>query len=172
MDVTTLLILIVIFVIIASIANMIHELKYKIVFYMVIALASLTIMNIYLAITYYISLRDDPGIQGPQGNTGPQGVVGAPGHCTYSDTCGIQDARNLILTSANQLYNISTQCLDTPTLTTCLNQSTLDQATPINAQINLLEQIAYTTTMAKTDFMNKINICLQDSEQCTEDVQF
>uniref|UniRef100_A0A6C0HNC2 Uncharacterized protein n=1 Tax=viral metagenome TaxID=1070528 RepID=A0A6C0HNC2_9ZZZZ len=172
MDITTLLILIVIFVIIASIANMIHEMKYKLVFYMVIALASLTIMNIYLAITYYISLRDDPGIQGPQGNVGPQGITGAPGHCTYSDSCGIPDARNLILTTANRMYNIAIPCIDSPSISTCGNQSTLDQATPINAQINLLEQIAYTTTMAQTDFMSKINLCLQDPQNCSEDVQF
>ena len=172
MDVTTLLILIIIFVIIVSISLMINEMKYKIAYYMVIALAALTIMNIYLAITYYISLRDTPGVQGAQGNSGPKGVAGAPGHCTYSDKCGIPDARNLILTTANQMYNIPTTCLDTPSISTCGNQSTLDQATPINAQINILEQIAYSTTMAQTDFMSKLNLCLQDPQNCTEDVQF
>lgn len=172
MDLTTFLILTIIFLIVQSIAFMIPELKYRIAYFMVVGLAALTIMNIYLAITYYIALRNDSGIQGPQGDKGPQGVQGASGKCSYSDKCGIPDARNLILNTANKMYNIPTTCLDKPNIDNCGNQATLDQATPINTQINLLEQIAYKTKMAQSDFMNKINQCLQDSQNCTEDVQF
>ena len=37
----------------------------------------------------------------------------------------------------------------------------LEQAIPINKQINMLEKIAYSTKMSETDFMNKLNVCLK-----------
>ena len=51
-------------------------------------------------------------------------------------------------------------------------QSTLDLATPINSQINMLEQIAYSTSMSQSDFTSKLSVCLQDPENCNEDTEF
>jgi hypothetical protein len=173
MDLSTFLILVIFFILILSISMMIEDMKYRLAFYMVCALGFLTLLNIYLGISYYISLRNDAGVQGPQGDKGPQGVQGPPGNCSYSSSCSIPDARNLILTAANKLYGINTQCLDTPSLSNCNNnQAILDQARPINSTIGMLEQIAYQTTMSRTDFQNKLNVCLQDPDNCTEDVNF
>ena len=173
MEVSTFLILAILFIIIISMSLMIEDSKYRLAFYLVCGLGFLTILNMYLGITYYISLRNDSGIQGPQGEKGPQGVKGPSGECTYSSSCGIPDARTLILNSANKLYGINTQCLDTPTLSNCNNnQALLDQALPIHNTIGMLEQVAYQTTMSRTDFENKLNVCLQDPDNCTQDVNF
>jgi hypothetical protein len=151
---------------------MIPEVKYKIAYYMILVLLFLSVLNIYLSVVYYIQLRNDPGIPGPQGSKGPLGAKGTPGKCSFSEKCGITDARNLILNTAHQMYDISQDCIDKPSLTTCKDQNTLDEAMPINAQINMLEKIAYSTTMSQTDFANKLKVCLQDSNDCMDPTDF
>ena len=148
---------------------MIQDMKYRICYYMILALLFLATLNIYLSIVYYIQLRNDAGQIGAQGAKGPQGSMGPSGKCSFEKTCSITDARTKILGIANTMYDIPIKCLDTPTLANCSNnQDTLDQAVPINAQINMLEKIAYSTTMGETDFMSKLKVCLQDSNSCME----
>jgi len=43
---------------------------------------------------------------------------------------------------------------------------------PINAQVNMLEKIAYSTTMSQKDFENKLKVCLQDSNNCMDPTDF
>ncbi len=172
MDLSTFLILLIFALLFISIGFMIPETKYKIAYFMIIMLLGLTVLNVYLSVVYYIQLRNDPGIPGPQGPKGPQGAKGAPGKCSFAEKCGIQDARNKILGVAHEMYGISQNCLDKPSLATCGNQNTLEEAMPINNQINMLEKIAYSTTMAQDDFMNKIKVCIQDSNQCMDATDF
>jgi len=172
MNLTVFLILTVIIVIIIVGGFLIEENRDRLCYYGCVGLGCFVIMNIYLSITSYVSLRNDSGVQGPQGDKGPQGVIGQPGKCTYADQCGIPNARTLILNTASQMYGIPDTCLDTPTLETCGSQQILDEATPINTQINMLEQIAYSTTMAQTDFTEKLNVCLQDSNSCMDPTDF
>jgi hypothetical protein len=70
------------------------------------------------------------------------------------------------------MFNIPQACLDKPSLASCGNQDTLDEAMPVNAQVNMLEQIAYSTTMSEKDFMNKLQVCMQDSNQCMDPTDF
>jgi len=173
MELSTFLILLIIALILISIGFMIPEVKYKIAYFMVICLLGLSILNIYLSIVYYIKLRNDPGIPGEMGKKGPSGVKGLPGKCSFTETCGIDDPRPKILTVANEMYDISTTCLDTPSLENCNdNQDTLENAMPINAQINMLEKIAYSTKMSETDFFDKVNVCIQDSNSCMDPTNF
>lgn len=172
MDLSTFLILLIFAVIFISIGFMIPDTKYKIAYYMILMLLFLSVLNIYLSVVYYIQLRNDPGIPGPQGSKGPQGAKGAPGKCSFSEKCGIKDARNVILNTANQMYNIPQGCLDKPSLATCKDQNTLDEAMPINAQVNMLEKIAYSTTMSQKDFESKLKVCLQDSNDCMDPTDF
>jgi hypothetical protein len=151
---------------------MIPETKYKIAYYMILMLLFLSVLNIYLSVVYYIQLRNDPGIHGPQGSKGVKGSKGAPGKCSFTEKCGINNARQIILDTANSMYNIPQNCLDKPNLTTCKDQDTLDEAMPINAQVNMLEKIAYSTTMSQKDFENKLKVCLQDSNQCMDPTDF
>lgn len=174
MDLTTLLIILIIFIIFFSISFMIQDMKYRISYYMILALLFLAALNIYLSIVYYIQLRNTPGIPGVQGDKGPVGAKGASGKCSFSSSsCKILDARTKILNIANQMYDIPVKCLDNPSLSSCgKSQDTYDQAQPINNQINMLEQIAYSTTMDESDFMNKISVCLNDSNECNDPATF
>ncbi len=152
---------------------MIEDIKYRVSYYMILALLFLATLNIYLSIVYYIQLRNTPGVQGQIGKKGPKGVQGSPGICSFSEKCGIEDARNMIIGVANDMYKINTTCLDIPTLGNCENnQDLLDQARPINAQINMLEKIAFSTTMSQEDFKKKLNVCLTDSNSCMDPTDF
>ena len=186
MELSTFLILLIIALIFISIGFMIPEVKFKIAYFMIIMLLGLTILNVYLSIVYYIQLRNDPGKPGPQGSKGVQGAKGAPGtsslqelqntapgKCSFAEKCGIPDARTKIINVAQEMYNINTECLDNPTLETCGGkQDTLDEALPINKQINMLEQIAYSSTMEEKQFLNKIRVCVQDSNRCMDPTDF
>ena len=152
---------------------MIPEVKYKIAYFMIVCLLGLSVLNIYLAVVYYIQLRNDPGVPGQQGPKGPKGAKGAPGKCSYAKQCGIPNARGIILDTAIQMYNdIPRECLDKPSSKTCGDQNTLEEAMPINNQINMLEKIAYSSTMSEDDFKAKLNVCLQDSNQCMDPTDF
>jgi hypothetical protein len=172
MELSTFLILLIFAVIFISIGFMIPETKYKIAYFMILMLLCLSILNIYLSVVYYIQLRNDPGIPGEQGSKGVRGAKGSPGKCSFSEKCGIQNARTIILNTANQMYDIPQDCLDKPSLTTCKDQNTLDEAMPINKQINMLEKIAYSTTMSQKDFESKLKVCLQDSNDCMDPTNF
>ena len=152
---------------------MIPEVKYKIAYFMIICLLGLSVLNIYLSIVYYIKLRNEPGIPGDMGKKGPRGVKGLPGKCSFTESCGVDEPRKKIINVANTMYDISKECLDNPSLENCNdNQDTLEQAMPINTQINMLEKIAYSTTMSEKDFLKKLNVCLQDSNSCMDPTNF
>ena len=174
-NLTTIFILLILFIIFFGISFMIQDFKYRVCYYMVLALLFLASLNIYLSVVYYIQLRNTPGIQGPIGNKGPQGMTGSTGKCNFSQTCGIQAPRqNIIIPAAMTMYpDIPRNCLDTPTLSNCNNdQNILDQAIPVNDQINMLEQIAQSSSMTENDFKEKINVCITDSNSCMDPTDF
>lgn len=173
MDLSTFLILLMISLIFISIGFMIPETKYKIAYFMIVMLLGLTVLNVYLSIIYYIQLRNDPGIPGPQGAKGPQGARGAPGKCSFSEKCGIQNARKSILDATVEMYpDIPRDCMDKPSLQSCGNQDILEMAMPVNTQINMLEKIAYSTSMSEKDFLDKIKVCINDTNQCMDPTEF
>jgi hypothetical protein len=172
MELTTFLILLIIFILAMVIGFSIKDTKMRVSYYAIVALLTLSILCTYTTIVYYIQLRNQPGIPGDMGNKGIQGSKGISGKCTFTDTCKIEDVRNKILNVANEMYGIPNKCLDTPTLKTCSDQNTLEEAIPINKQVDMLEKIAYSTTMAEQDFMNKLQVCLQDSNSCMDPTDF
>jgi hypothetical protein len=172
MELTTFLILLIIFIIAFSISFFIEDMKYRISYYMILCLMFLAVLNIYLSIVYYIELRNNPGIPGPQGDKGPKGVKGNPGKCSFTETCKIEDARKKILNVAHSMYEIPEKCLDKPSISSCGTQDILEQATPINAQIDMLEKIAYSSNVSEKDFMDKLKVCLKDSGSCMDPTDF
>ena len=172
MEISTFLILLIIVLILISIGFLIPESIYKVAYFMIVCLLGLTVLNVYMSIIYYIQLRNDPGVPGVIGKKGPNGVKGLPGKCSFTETCEIKDARNKIIEVANTMYNIPAPCIDNPSLSICKDQDTLEQAIPINQQINMLEKIAYSTTMSEKDFMTKISVCLEDSDACMDPTDF
>jgi hypothetical protein len=97
-------------------------------------------LNIYLSIVYYIKLRNDSGVIGSVGPKGPSGIKGSPGKCSFESKCGIDNPRQKILNIANTMYNIPQVCLDKPSLKNCKDQDTLENAMPINKQIDMLKE--------------------------------
>jgi len=172
MELSTFLILLIFAIIFISIGFMINDTKYRIAYYMVVGLLCLCILNIYLSVVYYIQLRNDVGIIGPQGKKGLKGPKGPSGKCSFSEKCGIENPRRIILNTAEQMYGISKQCLDSPDIKNCQDQDTLEEANLISSQINMLEKIAYSTTMSQKDFEKKLKICLQDPNNCMDPTDF
>jgi hypothetical protein len=162
MELSTVLIIILIYLTCITVSLFIDEMKLRLAFYMLVALGTLCFLNIYLTITYYIKLRNDPGVPGKQGTKGPKGVKGDPGKCSYSTSCGIQDARGKILNTASTMFDIEKVCLNEPSLKTCKDKETLDMANPVYDQINMLEKIAKSTTLSEEDFNRKIKKALSD----------
>ena len=174
-NLATIFIFLIIFIIFFGISFMIQDFKYRVCYYMILALLFLASLNIYLSIVYYIQLRNTPGVQGPIGEKGPKGMTGSTGKCNFSQTCGIQKPRERIIIPAAELMypNIPKNCLDNPTLANCNSDQTIvDQAQPINAQINMLEQIAQGSSMTEIDFQNKINVCITDTNSCMDPTDF
>lgn len=109
------------------------------------------------------------GIAGPMGSKGVRGPRGEPGKCTFSNTCGIENAREKIIDIAEDMYEISKSCLENPSIKYCDNDDIVAKAVMVNKQINVLEDMAAKTTMAEKDFMDKLNICLSDPSACNID---
>ena len=68
------------------ISMFIEEKRLRLAFYLIVALATLCFINLYLTFTYYIKLRNEPGIPGPQGPKGDKGPKGDAG-----DEGGVSD---------------------------------------------------------------------------------
>ena len=163
MELTTVLIIVLVYLTCITISLFIEEMKLRLAFYLLVGLGTLCFINIYLTITYYIKLRNDPGVPGVQGPKGPRGVRGDPGKCSYSSSCGIQNARGKILNIAKNVYDIDTKCLDNPSLKTCSDKDTMDKANPVSDQIDMLEQIAKTSTMSEEEFIRKIRSSFRET---------
>ena len=125
-----------------------------------------------ISVVYYIQLRNNPGVQGPIGSKGPLGMTGSSGKCNFSESCNITNGAIQIPKIASEMYEIPVACLNNPTITTCKDQDTLDQARPISEQIKMLESIASSTSMTETDFYDKVKVCLTDSNSCMDSTDF
>ena len=100
LSLVTIFLILIIFIIFFGISFMIQDIKYRVCYYMILALLFLASLNIYLSIVYYIQLRNTPGIPGPIGEKGPKGMTGSTGKCSFSQKCGIQEPRQKIIIPA------------------------------------------------------------------------
>ena len=91
------ILLIVIFIITLLFSFTIEVSTLKICYWLVVFLLGLTIFNIILSVSYYIKLRNDPGVKGPRGPPGRQGPRGIPGTCSISDECNKDYCRTKIV---------------------------------------------------------------------------
>tara|TARA_B100000242_G_scaffold208459_1_gene151389 strand:+ start:331 stop:873 length:543 start_codon:yes stop_codon:yes gene_type:complete len=83
--------------ILVGISFMIKDKNLKISYILIVGLAIFTLFNVYMTIKYYNKLRNTVGEPGPQGPKGPKGPQGEPGNCTFSEKCGIDDAKNRVI---------------------------------------------------------------------------
>ena len=88
--------LIIIFIAII-ISQFLIEAKLQPVFWMIALLLFVCYANIYMAIYYYVKLRNNPGIQGRRGNPGLKGSTGSQGVCIIDTGCdALQNCNELI----------------------------------------------------------------------------
>ena len=85
------------FVVLVGISFMIKDKNLKISYMMIVTLGLFTLFNISMTIKFYTKLRNAVGKQGPEGPKGHYGSQGEPGMCTFSEKCGIDDAKNQVI---------------------------------------------------------------------------
>jgi hypothetical protein len=159
MDLTTLLILIVIYLVLIVISMFIEDKTYKLYYFLIVALATLTFLNVYLSIVYYIKLRNEPGIPGPRGPKGEKGPGGGKGKCVISESCGFtsEEANKLLYSIAASKFDSTTGCVKSPSLKTCKGgASEVERILPVNKQIAMLEKMANNGQFTKQEFEAKV----------------
>lgn len=88
-----------IFFVLAAIvvSQFIKGVKVKIMYWMIIFLLFIVVLNIYMTTKYYIKLRNEPGRKGERGPPGKEGQKGASGVCVLNTKCmEVYDCKNLI----------------------------------------------------------------------------
>lgn len=157
MNTVSLLIIMFIFVIFMVISLFIADFHLRLAYWFIVALGTLSVINMYLSITYYIRLRNDPGEPGKKGPKGEKGPRGDIGTCTFSEKCGITDCKEKIYSLAETYYDdISRDCLETPNIQMCNDHETLNKARPINSVLESLVEECNNATVHEAEFLSKI----------------
>lgn len=160
MNLTTFLIVVTIYIICIVIGMFIEDNTYKLYFYMIVALGTLCYLNIYLMITKYIYLRNDPGIPGPRGPKGEKGATGPRGKCVNTNKCGFTDKEidELLYNKAVNIFNTSIDCVKDPTLDNCTGGAQeVERISKVNAQMKMLEDYAKSGQYSRQQFIKQIN---------------
>lgn len=158
MNTVSILIIILIYVVLLIISQFIDDFNLRIAYWFIVGLGTLTAINMYLSIAYYIKLRNDPGIPGPRGEKGSSGPKGHMGKCTFSDECGISRCNEKIYSLAEELYadaGLSRKCIEKP-MEHCKSHDEREKALPIHNQVEMLIEQCKKTHRAEEDFMRKI----------------
>ena len=164
MEVSSILTIILIYLVFFIINLFINDFNTRLAYWFIVALITLSLMNFYLSIMYYIRLRNEPGKPGPRGDKGEQGAKGDIGKCTFSEKCGINDCQGKIFGLGEKFYpDIPLRCLkDT---TKCKSHTEREKAVPINKELNRLIEKCNKTKMAEEDFMRRITPLIENMEK-------
>jgi hypothetical protein len=147
--------LIIIFLITLIFSFSIEEGTLKICYWLVVFLLGLTIFNIILSFSYYVKLRNDPGIKGPRGPPGRKGPKGIPGMCAMEDECGRDSCRSKIEEAVKLAFpDIDGKCLSK--LDQCQSPDQKEQITIISSQIDKLEALCKQSTDPVSIFVSGI----------------
>ena len=158
MNTVSILIIILIYVVLLVISQFIDDFNLRIAYWFIVGLGTLTAINVYLSIAYYINLRNDPGVPGPRGGKGDRGPKGHTGKCTFADECGIPRCNEKIYGLAEEIYadtGLTRKCLEKP-YTACKSHVEREKAIPIHNQVEMLIKECGKTHRAEEDFMRKI----------------
>ena len=80
-----------------TISQLLIDEKLRLIFLMIMFLLYVSIYNVYFSFTYYIKIRNEPGIKGERGDQGGGGDLGSDGVCAMAKSCGIASCRPLIV---------------------------------------------------------------------------
>jgi len=147
--------LIIIFLITLIFSFSIEDGTLKICYWLVVFLLGLTIFNIILSVSYYVKLRNDPGIKGPRGPPGRKGPKGIPGMCAMEDECGRDSCRSKIEDAVKLSFpDIDEKCLKN--LDQCQSPDQREQISIISRQIDTLEKLCRQSTDPVSIFVSGI----------------
>lgn len=92
---TRLLILFAMFGVAFLIGSAMKDENLKICFWLSLILIIFCLLNLNLAVSFYIKLRNEKGIEGPRGERGDKGPKGFPGRCELNldAQCGVKNCR-------------------------------------------------------------------------------
>lgn len=92
---TRLLVMFMVFGLAMLVAVSIQDTNMRVCFWLSLVLLIVGILNLNLAITFYIKLRNERGIQGKRGERGDKGPKGFPGRCELNlkAKCGVRNCR-------------------------------------------------------------------------------
>jgi hypothetical protein len=95
---TKILVMFTIFALANLIGFSISDYNLKICYWLSLTLVMVTIVNFNMAISFYINLRNDSGIEGSRGAKGDKGSKGFPGRCELNldAKCGIENCTSKI----------------------------------------------------------------------------
>jgi hypothetical protein len=163
MNVTTFLLIISVYLFAIMASFLIENRTHKIFYFMILGLATLTALNIYFGIVYYIKLRNDPGMPGPRGPRGEKGATGSSGKCIINEKCGfsLEDAKELIYTEVAKKFDTTAECIREPTIDNCGNAAEVARVNLLQPQVKILIDLASEGGMTKQEFEIKLNTILE-----------
>lgn len=163
MNVTTFLLIISVYIFAIMASFLIENRTHKIFYFLILGLATLTVLNIYFGIIYYIKLRNDPGMPGPRGPRGDKGATGASGKCIINEKCGfnIDDAKELIYAKISEKFDTKPECVENPTIEKCGNEAEVARIQLLQPQVKILIDLASEGGMTKQEFEIKLNTILE-----------
>lgn len=155
--------LIILFIFLAIIVSQfIKGVKLKLMYWMIMILLFITFMNIYMTVTYYISMRNNPGVQGPRGNPGKIGLKGPPGVCTINTSCKqVYDCKNLIQTKIKEKSLEYRKVLKKVDNNVTLNDNDKQILSNVNEYIDLLD--IKCKNMNKEELLTELEKSLQSA---------
>jgi hypothetical protein len=154
------LLLIIIFIITLIFSFTIEEGTLKICYWLVVFLFGLTLFNIILSVSYYIKLRNDPGVKGPRGPPGRKGPRGIPGTCAMEDECNRDSCRSKIEDAVKLAFpEIDSACLRD--IKQCMSADQKEQVSVLSKQIDILEAQCKTSKDPVNAFIDKIKPQIQ-----------
>lgn len=160
MQFTTILILVIIYLILLILSMFIENRTYKMYYFLIIVLGTLTYLNIYLAFQYYVKLRNDPGIPGPRGPKGDPGPRGKKGACDINAKCsagGSDVITPAMMQQIAQQFNTTPECLDKPSTQSCTGGAQeVKRIEPVSSQIRMLEEMARERQLTPTQVETKL----------------
>lgn len=160
MQFTTILILVIIYLILLILSMFIENRTYKMYYFLIVILGTLTFLNIYLAFHYYVKLRNDPGIPGPRGPKGDPGPRGKKGDCDINATCNADGNTAITAAMMQQIakrFNTTPECLAKPTTSNCDGGANeVRRIQPVSSQIRMLEQMAQERNLTPEQFETKL----------------
>ena len=155
--------LIILFIFLAIIVSQfIKGVKLKLMYWMIMILLFITFMNIYMTIIYYISMRNNPGVQGSRGNPGKIGLKGPPGVCTINTSCQqVYDCKNLIQTKIKEKSLEYRKVLKKVDNNVTLNDNDKQILSNVNEYIDLLD--IKCKNMNKEELLTELEKSLQST---------